>query len=192
VQVLGAAAGPSDAFSYVGHLSTLRYMLERPPQESFIATVAPGAPYLVPLGAGAILPGQLIAAVHDWRVLDGGDVTVSVVAASNGADPATLLGQPEHPSDGHFRRGEFSLTNVPPIALTYAVGGTEPQPFAAGVRYYANGQPAFPNLRQDIVAQAGQRAPLAGDYGVLRPARTAASRRRSGSPAIRRRRKCAA
>jgi hypothetical protein len=168
VQVLGAAAGPSDAFSYVGHLSTLRYLLERPPQESFIATVGPGAPYLLPLGAGTMLPGQLIAGVHDWRVLDGPDVNVSVVAASTNVDPASLLGQPEHPSDGHFRRGEFSLANVPPLALAFAAGGPEPQPFAIGVRYYASGQPAFPNLRQDIVQQAGQRAPLAGDYGVLR------------------------
>jgi hypothetical protein len=168
VQVLGAAAGPSDAFSYVGHLSTLRYLLERPPQESFVAAVAPGAPYVIPLGAGNMLPGQLLAGIYDLRVLDGGPVNVMVVAASNGTDPATLLAQPEHPSDGHFRRGEFSLANVPPIALAYTVGGAEPQPFAVGVRYYANGQPAFPNLRPDIVQQAGQRAPLAGDYGVLR------------------------
>jgi hypothetical protein len=168
VQVLGAAAGPSDAFSYVGHVSTLRYLLERPPQESFVASIAPGAPYVIPLGAGNMLPGQLLAGIYDLRVLDGGPVNVMVVAASNGTDPATLLGQPEHPSDGHFRRGEFSLANVPPIALSYAVGGPEPQPFAVGVRYYANGQPAFPNLRPDIVQQAGQRAPLAGDYGVLR------------------------
>jgi hypothetical protein len=168
VQVLGAAAGPSDAFSYVGHLSTLRYLLERPPQESFVASVAPGAPYVIPLGAGNMLPGQLLAGIYDLRVLDGGQVNVMVVAASNGTDPATLLAQPERPTDGHFRRGEFSLTNVPPIALAYTVGGAEPQPFAVGVRYYANGQPAFPNLRQDIVQQAGQRAPLAGDYGVLR------------------------
>ncbi|HYW52354.1 MAG TPA: hypothetical protein VE826_00220 [Dongiaceae bacterium] len=168
VQVLGAAAGPSDAFSYVGHLSTLRYLLERPPQESFVASVAPGAPYVIPLGAGNMLPGQLLAAVYDLRVLDGGPVNVMIVAASNGTDPATLLAQPEHPSDGHFRRGEFSLANVPPVALAYTVGGAEPQPFAVGVRYYANGQPAFPNLRPDIVAAAGQRAPLAGDYGVLR------------------------
>jgi hypothetical protein len=168
VQVLGAAAGPSDAFPYVGHLSTLRYLLERPPQESFVATVAPGAPYAIPLGAGNMLPGQLLAGIFDLRVLDGAPVNVVVVAASNGTDPLTLIAQPEHPSDGHFRRGEFSLTNVPPLALSYAVGGPEPQPFAVGVRYYANGQPAFPNLRPDIVAAAGQRAPLAGDYGVLR------------------------
>ncbi|HEV3089744.1 MAG TPA: hypothetical protein VGX96_21265 [Candidatus Elarobacter sp.] len=168
VQVLSGTAGPSDAFSYVGHLSTLRYMLERAPQESFVATVAPGLPYLIPLGAGTLLPGQLIASINDLRVLDGGPVNVMVVAAGSNVDPSSLLAQPEHPTDGHFRRGEFSLTNVPPVALTYSAGGPEPQPFAAGVRYYANGQAAFPNLRPDIVAQAGQRAPLAGDYGVLR------------------------
>ena len=168
VQVLAGVAGPSDAFSYVGHLSTLRYLLERPPQESFIATVAPAVPYLLPLGAGTMLPGQLIAGILDLRVLDGSPVNVMVVAASNGTDPATLLSQPEHPSDGHFRRGEFSLTNVPPLALTYTVGAPDPAPFTVGVRYYANGQQAFPNLRPDIVAAAGQRAGLAGDYGVLR------------------------
>ncbi len=168
VQVLGASAGPNDAFSYVGHLSTKRYLLERAPQESFVATVAPGLPYFIPLGVGPLLPGQLIASIDDLRVLDGGPVSVMVVAAGTGVDPSTLLAQPEHPSDGHFRRGEFSLANVPPLALSYTVGGPEPQPFAAGVRYYANGQAAFPNLRPDLVAQAGQRAPLAGDYGVLR------------------------
>jgi hypothetical protein len=168
VQVLGGVAGPSDAFPYVGHLSTLRYLLERAPQESFVATIPPGTSYLIPLGAGAMLPGQLIAGIYDLRVLDGAAVNVMVVAASSGTDPATLLAQPEHPSDGHFRRGEFSLTNVPPIALSYVAGGAEPAPFAVGVRYFANGQPAFPNLRPDIIAAAGQRAPLAGDYGVLR------------------------
>jgi hypothetical protein len=168
VQVLGGVAGPSDAFPYVGHLSTLRYLLERAPQESFVATILPGTPYLIPLGAGAMLPGQLITGIYDLRVLDGAPVNVMVVAASSGTDPATLLAQPEHPSDGHFRRGEFSLSNVPPIALSYVAGGAEPAPFAVGARYFANGQPAFPNLRPDIVAAAGQRAPLAGDYGVLR------------------------
>jgi hypothetical protein len=168
VQVLGAAAGPNYAFSYVGHLSTKRYLLERAPQESFVATVAAGLPYFIPLGVGPMLPGQLIASIDDLRVLDGGPVNVMVVAAGTGVDPSTLLAQPEHPSDGHFRRGEFSLVNVPPLALSYTVGGPEPQPFAAGVRYYANNQAAFPNLRPDLVAQAGQRAPLAGDYGVLR------------------------
>ncbi|RDJ93692.1 class A beta-lactamase-related serine hydrolase, partial [Lacticaseibacillus rhamnosus] len=38
-EVLGAVAGPSDAFAYVGHTGTLRYMLEHASQESFIAPV---------------------------------------------------------------------------------------------------------------------------------------------------------
>jgi hypothetical protein len=168
VQVLGAVAGPSDAFAYVGHTGTMRYMLERTSQESFIASVLPAVPYLMPLGAGAMLPGTLINAIYDLRVLDGAPVNVLVVAASNGVDPATLLAQPEHSTDAHYRRGEFSLANVPPLALSYTAGAPEPPPFAAGVRYYANGQPAFPNLRPGDVATAGQRAALAGDYGVLR------------------------
>jgi len=168
VQVVGAAAGPSDAFPYVGHISTLRYLLEHASQESFVATVAPGAPYLLALGAGTLLPAQLIAAIYDVRVLDGPSVDVSVIAASNGSDPVQYLGQPEHPSDGHFRRGEFSLANVAPVALSFAAGGAEPQPFAVGARYLASGSAPFPNLRSDINAAAGQRAPLAGDYGVLR------------------------
>jgi hypothetical protein len=168
VQVLGAAAGPTDAFSYVGHLSTLRYLLERAPQESVVTTVSSAAPAIVPLGAGPMLAGQLIAAIYDLRVLDGGPVNVMVVAAGTGIDPATLLAQPEHPSDGHFRRGEFSLANVPPLALSYTAGAPEPAPFVVGARYFADGRAAFPNARPDIVAAAGQRAPLAGDYGVLR------------------------
>jgi hypothetical protein len=168
VQVLGAAAGPTDAFSYVGHVSTLRYLLERAPQESVVTTVSSAAPAIVPLGAGPMLAGQLIAAIYDLRVLDGGPVNVMVVAAGIGVDPATLLAQPEHPSDGHFRRGEFSLANVPPLAISYTAGSPDPAPFTVGMRYFADGRAAFPNARPDIVAAAGQRAPLAGDYGVLR------------------------
>jgi len=161
VQILGALAGPSDAFSYVGHLSTLRYLLERAPQESYVVTVAPGVPFIVPIDPQALLPAQLVAAISDLRVLDGTPVDVAVVSASNGTDPATLLAQPEHPSDGHNRRGEFALTSVPPLALAFSVGGAEPTPFTVGVRFYANGQPVFPNLRPGGTA-------LAGDYGVLR------------------------
>ena len=168
VQVLGAVAGPSDAFAYVGHTATVRYMLERASQESFVTPILPNAPYAMQLGAGTMLPGTLVNAIYDLRVLDGAPVNVLVVAASNGADPATLLAQPEHSTDAHYRRGEFSLTNVPPLALSYTAGAPEPPPFAVGVRYYANGQPAFPNLRPGDVAVAGQRAALAGDYGVLR------------------------
>jgi len=168
VQVLGATAGPSDAFAYVGHTGTMRYLTERASQESFVTALLPTAPFLLPLGAGAMLPGSLINAIYDLRVLDGAPVNVLVVAASNGVDPASLLAQPEHSTDSHFRRGEFSLANVPPLTLSFTAGAPDPPPFAVGVRYYANGQPAFPNLRPGDVAVAGQRAALGGDYGVVR------------------------
>lgn len=165
VQILGALAGPSDAFSYVGHLATDRYLLERGSQESFVAALAPEIPFVLPLPDATMLPGQLTAAIEDLRVLSGDPVSVAVVGASNGADPASFLAQAEHPGDGHARRGEFALGAVPPLALTFAAGNPEPAPFAVGLRYYQDGpqrsQPVFPNLRPGGT-------PLAGDYGVLR------------------------
>ncbi len=154
VQVLGALAGPSDAFSYVGHSATLRYLMTRPTQQSFVVTLTPDAPYLLPLGV-PMKAGELVNAIQDLRVLDGGAVTVAVIAA--GSDDAALayIGQPELPGDGHGRRGEFALVPVPPLALSFAVGGAEPEPFVVG-------NPLIPNLRP------GGRA-LGGDYGVLRP-----------------------
>lgn len=154
VQVLGAEAGPSNAYAYVGHASTLRYLLERGSQESFVTTIPPATPYLFPLGAFTER-SELLDAIYDLRVLDGGAVEAVIVAAGGNVDPATLLSQPELRGDGHGRRGEFALTGVPPLALTYVAGGGEPVPFAVGY-------PVVPNLR------FGGRA-LGGDYGVLRP-----------------------
>ena len=161
IQVLGAVAGPSDAFSYVGHLATVRYLGERSTQESFVIPLAPGAPYLLPLGSN-MLAGQLVDAIYDLRILDGGAVNVAVVAASGGTDPMTLVAQPERPGDGHDRRGEFSIANVPPLTLAFTAGAPEPAPFSIGTRLIGGAQvAAFPNLR------AGGSG-LAGDYGVLR------------------------
>jgi hypothetical protein len=154
VQVLGYAAGPADEYGYVGHVTTLQYLLERGTQESFVADVAPGAPFLQPLGYRPMNPNELIAAIFDLRVLDGGPVEVEVVAASGATDPATLLGGDELPGDGHGRRGEFSLLDVPPIALSYAAGDPEPSPVAVG-------NPTVANVRP------GGR-PLGGDYGLIR------------------------
>jgi hypothetical protein len=154
VQILGYAAGPTDAFSYAGHVSTLQYLLARGTQQSAIATVTRDAPFLLQLGARALGAGDLVAAIFDLRVLTGEPVDVAIVAASGDADPLDLLDAPERAGDGHGRRGEFALGDVPPLALTYAVGGVEPTPFAIGT-------PTIANLRP------GGR-PLAGDYGVLR------------------------
>ena len=152
VQILGALAGPSGMFAYVGHLATARFISARDRQQSVIVPVSSDAPYVLDLGI--IPPGQLIAAIDDLRIIDGDAVDAVVIAADPAQDPAAFLQQPQLASDGHGRRGEFSLAAIPPLALSYTVGGPEPAPFVVGV-------PTFPNI------VAGGRA-LGGDYGVVR------------------------
>ena len=154
VQLLGYAAGPADAFAYVGHVSTLQYLLERATQESLVEPIAAGAAYLQQLGYRALGPGELVAAIFDLRVLDGGPVEVEVIATSADGEPPAFLEQPELPGDGHGRRGEFSLQGVAPIAFDYTAGAPEPAPLPVG-------RPTLANLRP------GGR-PLGGDYGVVR------------------------
>jgi hypothetical protein len=154
VQILGYAAGPAISYAYVGHVSTLQYLLERAAQESAVIDVVPATPYVQQLGYRALAPGELVAAIFDLRVLAGGPVDVAVIAVSGTGDPAAHLGDQEHAGDGHGRRGEFALQGLPPLALAYAAGDPEPSPFPIG-------DSPIPNLR------AGGR-PLGGDYGALR------------------------
>jgi hypothetical protein len=154
VQLIGSTSGPSDAFGYVGHLSTLHYLLARGAQESNLVSLTPDAPFVEQLGGRDLRPGELVAGIFDARVLAGGPVDLSVVATSGGIDPLAYAGRPEIAGDGHGRRGEFDLTSVPPLALAFAAGAPDPPPFAIGA-------PTIANLR------AGGRA-LGGDYGALR------------------------
>ncbi len=154
VQLLGYSAGPENAFSFVGHRATLQYLLERGAGESVVVDVAADAPLLVPLGGRPMRRGDLIASIFDLRVLQGDALTVSVVAVSGDRDPLEVLAGREIAGDGHGRRGEFSLVDVPPLSLAFAVGAAEPTPFAVGT-------PTVANLRPDGRA-------LGGDYGVLR------------------------
>jgi hypothetical protein len=154
VQILGYAAGPSNAFAYVGHVATVKYLLARQSQESSVVPVTADAPYVQELGAQQLQSGELVAGALDLRVLDGGPVDVDVISTKPDVDPTTFFGTPELPTDGHGRRGEFDLTTVPPLALAYAVGSPDPDPFEIG-------SPTIVNLRPD-----GR--PLGGDYGVLR------------------------
>jgi hypothetical protein len=152
VELVGAAAGPSIQFAYVGHLSTVRYLLARAAQQSVVLPVTPDAPFFLDLGV--LTPGQLVAAIDDLRVLDGNTVDAMVIAVDPNVDPANFLHQPLLPDDGHGRRGEFSLIDVPPLALAFTVGAPEPAPFVIG-------KPTLPNLTP------GGR-PLGGDYGIIR------------------------
>lgn len=154
LQLLGYTAGPENAFSFVGHRATLQYLLERGAQESDVLDVPADAPLVLPLAGRAMRAGDLIASIFDLRALDGGALTVSVVAVTGGRDPLEVLAGAEIPGDGHGRRGEFSLVDVPPLALAYTVGGPEPAPFTIGL-------PTIANLRPGGHA-------LGGDYGVLR------------------------
>lgn len=154
VQMLGYTAGPENAFAYVGHRSTAQYLLERGAGESSIVDLAPGTPALFDLGGRAMRAGDLIASIYDLRTLGGGPLEVSVVAVTGTRDPLELLGGAELAGDGHGRRGEFSLADVPPLAVNFTVGAAEAAPFSIGA-------PTLANLRP------GGR-PLGGDYGVLR------------------------
>ncbi len=155
VQMIGYGAGPTDAFAYVGHVSTLQYVLARGAQESLVENVVADAPDVLPLGNRALRPGELVAGAFDLAILSGDAVDVAVVSSPRDADPLDYASQPELPGDGHDRRGEFDLTAVPPLALAYAAGAPDPPAFVVG-------NPTIPNLR------AGGK-PLAGDYGAIRP-----------------------
>jgi len=154
VQLLGYAAGPENAFSFVGHRSTVQYLLERGAQESVVLDVAPEAPLVIPLGVRAMRAGDLVAAIFDVRLAQGDVMIASVVAVSGDRSPLEMLDTPELAGDGHGRRGEFSLVDVPPLALTYGVGSPDTLPFAVG-------EPTIANVRPNGRA-------LGGDYGVLR------------------------
>ncbi len=161
VQIVGNAYGPSLDYGCVGHSATAQYLRARASAESLVATTTPDAPFVLPLDMRAMAPQELVTAVEDVRVLDGGPVRVVVVAASAGVDPRTLLAQPPLPSDGHGRSGEFALRNVAPLTLAYTAGSNEDSSVTVGMGA-KEGTPDFPNLL------AGGR-PLAGDYGVVRP-----------------------
>lgn len=154
VQMLGYSAGPENAFSFVGHRATLQYLLERSAGESDVLDVPADTPVFVPLAGRAMRAGDLIASIFDLRALGGGALAISIVAASGARDPLEMLAGDELAGDGHGRRGEFSLANVPPLGLAYTVGAPEPAPFSIGA-------PTIANLRP------GGKA-LGGDYGVLR------------------------
>jgi hypothetical protein len=155
IQVLGYAAGPTDAYGYAGHVATVQYLTERNTQESALVEASADAPHIRQLGYRPLEAGDLVTATFDLRVLAGGPVDVFLIAVTGDEDPVNYLGDQVLPGDGHGRTGIFSLASVPPLALSFTVGAAEPDPFVIG-------ESGLPNL------VPGGRA-LAGDYGVVRP-----------------------
>jgi hypothetical protein len=123
VQLVDASAGPNIDVMQVGHAVTREFLLRKPRGEGIIVDLAPSTPFTlhdVPMSAR-----QGAAGTIDVRVLSGGPVTLTVLAASPGVDLRSLLGQPPLPDDGHQRTGIFRMAGFGTDSLRYAAGGPD-------------------------------------------------------------------
>lgn len=152
VRVLGTISGASPAYAYIGQQSSARYLAEHASGESTVITLLPNAPYLIPFGT--MQPGDLIEAILDLHVVDGGPLEVDLVTNPAGAALPPLDG-PELSGDSHGRRGVFSLAGIAPLTLAFASGAPEQTPVSVGDASLRNQRP--------------DGRPLGGDYGVVRP-----------------------
>ena len=123
VHLIDAPAGPNADVMQVGHAVSRDFLLYKPLNEGIEVQVAPGAPFT--LRDVPMTTRQGVAGSVDVRVLSGEPVTVTVLAASPGIDPRSLLAAAPLPGDGHQRNGVFRLTGFGSDALTYAVGGAD-------------------------------------------------------------------
>ncbi|MGA8534927.1 MAG: hypothetical protein WB615_12540 [Candidatus Tumulicola sp.] len=123
VQMVDASAGPNIDVMQVGHTVTREFLLRKPRGEGTVVDLMQDVPFAlhdVPMTARQGVAGNI-----DLRVLSGGPVTVTVVAASPGVDVRSLLGQPPLPDDGHHRTGVFRLAGFGSGSLSYATGGAD-------------------------------------------------------------------
>jgi hypothetical protein len=123
VQLVGAAAGPNLDVMSVGHAATQAFLARKPRDEGTVAAIAGGRPYLE--RDVTVEPGDGIVGALDLRVLDGGPVTVTVMAIPVGSEPAAYLYAPKLPDDGHTRHGTFELAGYAQRVIAYSVGGRD-------------------------------------------------------------------
>jgi hypothetical protein len=121
VQLVDASAGPNVDVMQVGHAVSREFLLRKPRGEGTIVDLSQDVPFT--LHDVAMTARQGVAGNIDVRVLSGGPVTVTVLAASPGVDVRSLLDQPPLPDDGHHRTGVFRVTGFGADSLTYAAGG---------------------------------------------------------------------
>jgi hypothetical protein len=158
VHIIDVAAGPNADVMSVGHAVSRDFLSRKPRNEGLLVDISPGNPYV----ADEFLMGNLDGAAGSIgiRVLSGGPVQVSVIAAPVGmadAQAVAYADQPRVPGDGHRRTGMFLLDgNYGDEALAYTVGGPD-----ASTQYGATTPPpADSSSGHDY-----------GDYGVLRTLR---------------------
>ena len=153
VQLIDATAGPNMDVLTVGNVITRDFLQLKARSEGVVVDLPQDEPYVVhDVPAG---PRQLVAGSIDVRILSGGPVTVTVLAASAGVDPRTLMNGPVVGGDGHHRTGTFTIANFGTDALAYDAGGADAK-VVIGDR-----EPTPPN------ADSNGTTHDYGDYGVL-------------------------
>ncbi len=123
VQLVDAPAGPNIDVMQVGHSVSREFLLRKPRGEGIEVQIDQGAPFA--LRDAPMTLRQGVAGSVDVRVLSGGPITVTVLAASPGVDPRSLLGGAPLADDGHQRTGIFRLDGYGADTLTYAAGGAD-------------------------------------------------------------------
>jgi hypothetical protein len=123
VQVIDADAGPNIDVLSVGHAVARSFLAQKGRNEGTIYTIDPGAPLV--LHDITETNKQLVAAAIELNVLEGGPVVATVLSASPGTDPLSLLNGPLLATDGHHRTGVFAITNFGTDSLSYTVGGPD-------------------------------------------------------------------
>jgi hypothetical protein len=123
VQVIDATVGPNADVMHVGDAATRQFLIDKSHDEGVVVSLQQNQPYV--LHDLPLPPRQLVAGTIDFRVLSGGPIVVTVVAYSPGVDPATLLGGPLLPGDGHHRTGIFTISNFGSDTLAFTAGGAD-------------------------------------------------------------------
>ena len=153
VQLIHASAGPNMDVMQVGQSVTKRFLANKNQQQGLVVNLSGDQPYVVT--DLTMSSRQLVAGTADLRVLSGGPVEVTVLAASPGVDPRSLLDGPVLPGDGHHRTGIFLIAAFGSESLSYSAGGAE------AVTVIGDTEPTPPNLNPSADGHDY------GDYGIV-------------------------
>jgi len=153
VQMIESFAGPNIDVMTVGHTASKNFLIQKPHNEGVVIDLNNGAPFF--RRDVSMLMQQGVADIADFQILQGGPVTITVLAASPNVPATTLLAGPQAPGDGKGRHGVFALGAYGGERIDYTVGT----------------QDTFVTIgdRDQTVPKATAADPGAdfGDYGVM-------------------------
>ena len=122
-QVVESFAGPNIDVMGVGHAVAKNFLIQKPRNEGVVLDLPDGAPIF---RRDVLLQMQQgTADVADIQILQGGPLTITVLAASPSVPAATLLSGAQLPSDGKGRHGTFTLANYGAQTLDFTVGAQD-------------------------------------------------------------------